>query len=287
MLFRMMLAAAFWLLFIIALLSPFTHLSPLKQADSLEDWQKPVLLSSLAREDQQKVLERLAYTQPLPPFLPLPDFNQFTDVAEKKRAFFQYLRPYIQRENSRLLSLRHQLTTIKEKQQKNLLLAVDEQVFIYSLFNEFRLEVEEYDDNSLNELLKRIDILPEMLVLMQAANESAWGTSRFAVEGFNFFGQWCFREGCGMVPNNRNEGQYHEVARFKGPAASIQSYFYNLNTFYTYETLRDIRAQLRRQNKPIRSEALAAGLERYSERGDEYIAEIRGMIRFNRKLLEE
>ena len=41
---------------------------------------------------------------------------------------------------------------------------------------------------------------------MQAANESAWGTSRFARIGLNFFGQWCYSKGCGMVPKRRNTG---------------------------------------------------------------------------------
>jgi Bax protein len=277
----------FWIFVIVAALSPFISLEPVKQIDSLEDWQKPVRLTALNKADQKKVLARLAYTQPMPPFKPLPDFNQIQDVTEKKRAFFGYLRPYVKRENSRLLSLRSQLLEIQEKKQKNLRISVEEYAFLYSLYDEFKMDVAETDGQTLQELLKRVDILPETLVLMQAANESAWGTSRFAVEGYNFFGQWCFREGCGLIPQERGNGYSHEVARFSTPAAGIRSYFYNLNTFHTYNELRTIRARLRAEHKPIRGEALAAGLGKYSERGEDYIAEISGMIRFNRKLLEE
>ncbi|MDP5151184.1 glucosaminidase domain-containing protein [Rheinheimera baltica] len=287
MLLKKFAVVVFWLLVGVAALSPFTELEPVKQLDSLEDWQKPGRITALSQADQKKVLQRLAYTQPLPRKIPLPDFNQISNTTEKKRQFFSYLRPYVKRENARIRALRQQLLDIQEKKQKRMRLSLEEYAFLYSLYDEFRMDVAETDETMLAELLKRVDVIPEALVLMQAANESAWGTSRFAVEGYNFFGQWCFREGCGLVPMERGEGQYHEVAKFENPAASINSYFYNLNTFHTYEPLRQIRAQLRHEGKPVRGEALASGLVAYSERGEEYISEISGMIRFNRKLLEE
>ncbi len=276
-----------WLVVGFAALSPFIGLEPVPQQDSLDEWQRPGRIAALSQADQKKVLERLAYTEPAIPFEPLPDFNAISDTNTKKRAFFNYLRPHVQRENNRLRNLRRQLLELAEKKQKNQRLNINEYAFLYSLYDEFRMDVAESDPQMLAELLKRVDILPVSLVLMQAANESAWGTSRFAVEGYNFFGQWCFREGCGLVPLSRGEDQSHEVAKFDTPAKSIRSYFYNLNTFHTYEQLREIRATLRAERKPVRGEALAAGLGRYSERGDEYIAEISNMIRFNRRLLED
>mgnify|MGYP006157714319 CR=1 FL=1 len=277
----------FWLAVMAAALSPFSELEPVKQVDSLEDWQKPSRLTALNEADKKKVLQRLAYTQPMPVFTSLPDFDSITDITEKKRTFFNYLRPYVKRENARLRSLRQQLLDIHDKKQKRLRISLEEYAFLYSLYDEFRMDVAESDINMLDELLKRVDVIPESLVLMQAANESAWGTSRFAIEGYNFFGQWCFREGCGLIPLNRAEDQFHEVAKFDSPAASIRSYFYNLNTFHTYEQLRQIRAQHRAENRPLRGEALAHGLSAYSERGHEYIEEITAMIRFNRRLLED
>lgn len=287
MLLKRIVILVFWLVFIAAALSPFTELEPVKQLDSLDEWQKPSRLEALTAADKKKVLQRLAYTQPAPVFSGLPDFSLIADTTEKKRQFFNYLRPYVKRENARLRALRKQLLDIRDKKQKRLRISLEEYAFMYSLYDEFRMDVAESDVTMLDELLKRVDIIPDTLVLMQAANESAWGSSRFAVEGYNFFGQWCFREGCGLVPQSRVEGSYHEVAKFNSPAASIKSYFYNLNTFHTYQHLRDIRAQLRAEGKPVRGEALAAGLGAYSERGEAYIAEISGMIRFNRKLLEE
>jgi len=287
LLIRKLILLLFWLWVGIAITSPFSQLEPIKEPEALEEWQIPSRLTALSEADQKKLLQRLAYPKADIPKQPLPDFNAIRDINRKKQAFFDYLRPHVKRENQRLLWLREQLLEIEEKKQKNLRLSLEEYAFLYSLYDEFKLDVAETDPQALRELLKRVDILPESLVLMQAANESAWGTSRFAVEGYNFFGQWCFREGCGLIPQNRAEDQFHEVARFDSPAASIRSYFYNLNTFHTYEKLRRIRAEHRADNKPLRGEVLAHGLSAYSERGHEYIEEITAMIRFNRRLLEE
>ena len=235
----------------------------------------------------EQVRKRLAYPMKAPASKALPDFDAISDVNLRKQAFFAYLGPYVAHENARLRALRKQLLKLQSQLNASQPLTVQDYAFVYALFDEFRMDVDHFDDDSLSELLKRVDVLPASLVLMQAANESAWGTSRFAVEGLNFFGQWCFREGCGMVPLARGEDQFHEVARFDTAAASIRSYFYNLNTFHSYESLRDIRAELRARNKPVRGEDLAQGLMSYSERGEDYIAEISGMIRFNCPIMEE
>ncbi len=79
----------------------------------------------------------------------------------------------------------------------------------------------------------------------------------------------------------RSAGEVHEVAAFDTPVASLESYINNLNSHPAYQLLRDIRAQRRKQNQPITGSALAAGLIKYSQRGEEYIEELRAMIKFN------
>ncbi len=132
------------------------------------------------------------------------------------------------------------------------------------------------------ELLTRVDVLPPSLVLAQSANESAWGTSRFAREGNNFFGQWCFTRGCGMVPRARGEGAVHEVEAFPDAVVSVRSYLRNLNSHGMYQQLRDLRAGQRQKQEPVTGVLLAGGLKGYSSRGDEYIKELVAMINFNR-----
>ena len=122
---------------------------------------------------------------------------------------------------------------------------------------------------------------------MQAANESAWGTSRFARIGLNFFGQWCYKKGCGMVPRRRNSEAEHEVAAFKSVRAAVSSYFKNINTHNAYKELRTIREDLRAQQKPILATKLTYGLMSYSERGEAYIEELNTMINQNRAYFNE
>jgi Bax protein len=133
--------------------------------------------------------------------------------------------------------------------------------------------------------MKRVDTVPLELVLSQAANESAWGTSRFARKANNLFGQWCFSKGCGLVPARRNAGSTHEVAAFKSPQLSVRSYLRNLNTGRVYKDLRNIRAAKRAEGKQATAYEIAAGLSKYSERGQAYVKEIRAMIKYNGKYM--
>lgn len=153
------------------------------------------------------------------------------------------------------------------------------------MFATYKLPVRLFDHQAWTRLLRRVDVIPVKLVLAQAANESAWGTSRFAREGNNLFGQWCFTKGCGMVPIRRAEGASHEVALFTTPAASVRAYMLNLNSGGAYEHFRKIRIGLKRMNKPQSAIVLAAGLEKYSERGRDYVRSIRDMIRGNENLM--
>ena len=143
------------------------------------------------------------------------------------------------------------------------------------------MEGETGSEQQFTGLRHKLDVIPPSLILAQAANESAWGTSRFATKGNNLFGQWCFSKGCGLVPRGRAEGASHEVAKFSSPYRSVRAYIQNLNRHPTYQLLRDVRLEDRRDNAPLSGLELAEGLLGYSERGEEYIEEIRAMIHYN------
>ncbi|MCT6700673.1 glucosaminidase domain-containing protein [Rheinheimera sp. 4Y26] len=266
---------------------PFLRSDPVADAQELAGWQMPSRISALDSADQKKLLARLTYPQHMPALTAVPDFAAIKDTAKRKKAFFEYLEPFIERENSRLLKLRAQIVELQQKRSKKQELTLEEYAFIYSLFDEFKVDYPEADDAGINDLLSRVDVIPSSLVLTQAAKESGWGSSRFATDGFNFFGQWCFKAGCGFVPAKRPAGKYHEVAMFKDIAASVNAYFYNLNTFYVYDDLRAIRAEIRKQEGKVTGQKLAQGLIRYSERGESYVSEIRDMIAANHKFMEE
>jgi len=119
-------------------------------------------------------------------------------------------------------------------------------------------------------------------VLAQGALESAWGSSRFARQANNLFGQWCFVPGCGIVPLQRSEGATHEVKAFASVGEAVEAYFYNINANGAYTTLRDIRQEDRAHQRPLTGARMAGGLELYSGRGMSYVHELRNMIRSNK-----
>ena len=202
------------------------------------------------------------------------DMTDIQSVKEKKERFFSFMRPIVAAENNRILSQREKITQSLER---------GDQAYIRKIKTEYKLS----EKDSVERLLKRVDIVPLELVLAQSANESMWGQSRFATQGNNLFGQYCYNKGCGIVPTKRHPEATHEVAVFGSVNASVRSYLKNINTHNAYKELRDIRKKIRDQDGQITGLALADGLIRYSERGADYVREIKSMIRTNKPLMTE
>lgn len=208
----------------------------------------------------------------------LPDFSVYPDVVEKKTAFFKFIYPLVEQENRRLLAVRQYLLELQE----NGIEYSEQEEWLEKLAKRYRLPEDIKDEDVITELLLRVDEIPPSLALVQSANESAWGSSRFARKGNNLFGQWCFREGCGMVPSSRSAGATHEVATFSNPRKSVESYIHNLNTNAAYDDFRKLRAGQREQQAQLSGKFLAQGLLKYSTRGEEYVKELQAMIRVNK-----
>lgn len=246
---------------------------PLIAALAVGYFVKPTLIPE---ETVPTVLQELP---PLPAWAtsPLPDFSQSKSTAEKKSRFFTYMFPRIALANVRILVLRQRLEYLEEKAE------LTHQDIAWLNAQAARLRVDApMGSHAMFKLLKRrLDLVPPSLVLAQAAKESAWGTARFAVEGNNLFGQWCFVRGCGLVPNARKEDAVHEVARFPSPYHSIQSYLTNLNRHDSYRQLRLIREAERTESQLPGGLALARGLNHYSERGEVYTEEVAHIIQSN------
>ena len=208
----------------------------------------------------------------------IPDFSTYTDVREKKQDFFQFLQPKIKYANDRILNERRELIEIQSHFPD---LSNSQLKLLSQLTEKYEVDETEVHDR-INELLVRVDIIPASLAMAQAANESAWGTSRFAQEGNNLFGQWCYVKGCGIIPLQRHGKQKHEVAKFDSITDSIESYMRNLNSQNAYKKLRDLRAEARKDDIKITGLKLAKGLWGYSTRREAYIHEIQAMIKQNK-----
>jgi len=216
----------------------------------------------------------------------LPDFNQITDITQRKERFFSLIRPIVEEENSRISQQRHRLLELMGQYNLNSFVTGEDLTWLYSLAKEYKVQgfSPEYE-SSWNTLMVRVDIIPVPLALVQAAIESAWGTSRLSLASNNIYGQWCFSAGLGIVPARRDSGATHEIARYPSINQSVRSYLLNLNTHAAYGTLRRLRQEQRLASNKLDSYALAGGLVQYSERRGEYVKEIRSMLRYNQQLL--
>lgn len=252
--------------------STFTAVAQYRQA-SFTAYDLP--LSNLALVSPGPVEELLT--------VELPDFESYEDVESRKEAFFEFLTPYVKEENARITAVRAQLWPMAEVLERGLPLSDVEAEQLAQIAADYRIDLEAIGLLAgARELVARVDSIPMSLVLAQAANESAWGMSRFAREGNNIFGQWCFNEGCGLVPEQRHQNATHEVRAFQSVEASVTAYFRNLNTHESYQGMRELRADMRAEGRPLDAMVLARGLLRYSERGVAYVNELQDIIRVNR-----
>jgi len=209
----------------------------------------------------------------------LPDDLSGLGVKVKKSLFFRTMLPLILAENRTIEMKRRwleELFAVGAVRQGTTEWGALRQVADY-----YRVKGDINDAAVRREVLKRIDILPVALVLAQAAQESGWGTSRFARQGNSLFGEWTFRKGAGIRPGERLAGANHSVRAFPTLRASVKSYMRNINISRAYRELRTMREHMRVTDQPFNSHTLASGLRRYSQRGELYVRDIRSIIKGN------
>jgi len=212
---------------------------------------------------------------------PLPgDLQPALAVRRKKALFFRAILPLVLAENQQI----HRQRAFVER------LLADGRIpradspqrrWLQRLFRHYRVKIRLDFNASLKHLLWRMDEIPSALVLAQAANESAWGTSRFARLANNLFGQWTWQQDQGIVPRERPEGHRYAVRKFPSLRSSVRDYLHNLNIGHAYQELRRLRNHMRASGRGLDALVLVAGLSRYSSRGADYVDEIRQIIRGN------
>ena len=204
-------------------------------------------------------------------FTRLPkDLDKIRNNSQKKETFLQILLPLVVAENEKIKKDRTYLQKIlKENQtEKNI-------NWINKKYKEYKVT-----DKNINELIEKIDIIPNSIALAQAAKESGWGTSRFALEGNAIFGQWTWN-GIGMVPLEKDKDQKHKILKFPLLRASVKAYITNLNSHPGYKSFRKKRLELRANNKTLSGLDLIHELENYAQTGKEYTEILAKIIKQN------
>jgi Bax protein len=205
-------------------------------------------------------------------------------VATKKRLFFRLLGPLVLRANELIEADRDRVESIIAAQRAGKALGAEDQAFLRNIAISYHVATDDVDitDRAVqDELLLRVDTVPPSLVLAQAAEESGWGTSRFAVEGNALFGMWTWG-GAGMTPQKQRAGLgNYQIAAHETPLDSVIAYMRSLNTNQSYAALRARRAELRDAGRKATGWELAGTLTKYSERGQAYVDTLRALMKAN------
>ena len=205
------------------------------------------------------------------------DLSNMPSARAKKRFFFQAVLPIVLQVNEEIATARWRVERLGHRLARGDALAPADRAWLVAMADGYGA-----DPLNVRELLTRMDVVPPSLALAQAAEETGWGTSRFAREGNALFGQYTYNGTPGMVPARRDSDRRHRVRSYDNLLAGVRAYVHNLNSHWAYEDFRRRRAELRRDGVQISGYALAGELQSYSERRGAYVKSIRQIIRQNR-----
>ena len=199
------------------------------------------------------------------------EMKSIENSGKRKNLFIKIILPLVLEENNRIIIDRKKLFTILNKNKNS----KDEIKWLNQKFKQYGVV-----NKDLATLKVRMDIIPVSLAIAQAAKETGWGTSRFAIEGNALFGQWTW-SGEGIKPAGADTNATYKVMKFNVLKASVRAYQSNLNTHSSYKKFRFIRAQLRDDNKKLDSLKLAEYLDNYAQTGTEYTKVLKQIIQQN------
>ncbi|MDP6175400.1 MAG: glucosaminidase domain-containing protein [Rhodospirillales bacterium] len=201
-------------------------------------------------------------------------------VPEKRKAIFlKVVLPLILKINEEVKRDRQRLRRLLDIKQRKLAIQAPDRLWLVALAERYGAK-----RGDLAELMRRTDNIPPSLALAQAAEESGWGTSRFAIEGNALFGQWTFGRSRKLVPRKRDNGRSHGVKSFASLLDAVRAYLHNLNTHRAYRGFREARQKMRRGGRSLDSMVLAGSLTSYSVRGKKYVRSLRTIIGANELL---
>ncbi len=193
------------------------------------------------------------------------DLKETADVDLKKSVFLRTMLPLVLRVNEEIAADRARILEIASRKAEGRIHPADER-WLADKAEEYGLKTVD-----VRKLLQRVDIIPPSLALAQAAEESGWGTSRFARQGNALFGQWTWDADSALVPRDRKAGASHGIKAFPSLLQAVQAYARNLTSHRAYAEFRVARAAMRKAGQEPAGPRLAQTLTRYSERGSDYV----------------
>ena len=199
------------------------------------------------------------------------ELKEIQNVKKRKELFIQIVLPLILEENNKILLDRKKLFAILNKNNNS----QSDNEWLNKKFKQYGVIKKDIPT-----LKRRMDIIPASMAIAQAAKETGWGTSRFALEGNALFGQWTYTDK-GIKPAAAEAGTTHKVMMFNVLKSSVRAYARNLNTHKSYREMRYVRAIQRDNFGKLNSLELVDYLNKYAETGKEYTIVLKKIIEQN------
>tara|TARA_Y100000590_G_scaffold205690_1_gene233199 strand:- start:2040 stop:3197 length:1158 start_codon:yes stop_codon:yes gene_type:complete len=199
------------------------------------------------------------------------ELKEIQNVRKRKELFIQIVLPLILEENNKILLDRKKLFAILNKNNNS----KSDNEWLNKKFKQYGVK-----NKDIPILKRRMDIIPPSMAIAQAAKETGWGTSRFALEGNALFGQWTYTDK-GIKPAAADKGTKHKVMMFNVLKSSVRAYARNLNTHKSYKKMRYVRAIQRDNLGILNSLELINYLDNYAETGKEYTTVLKKIVEQN------
>ena len=199
------------------------------------------------------------------------ELKEIQSVKKRKNLFIQIVLPLILEENNKILLDRKKLFAVLNKNNNS----KSDNQWLIKKFKQYGVT-----NKDIPTLKRRMDIIPPSMAIAQAAKETGWGTSRFALEGNALFGQWTYTDK-GIKPAAADAGSKHKVMMFNVLKSSVRAYARNLNTHKSYRKMRYVRAIQRDNFGKLDSLELVDYLDQYAETGKEYTIILKKIIEQN------
>lgn len=185
------------------------------------------------------------------------DFNREKYDEVRPALFYEMMLPVILKANETLAAERERLMRLKREFDDTGDLSAQSMEELREWIKRYDVKPSDDLDTLFNALIPRVDGVTPTLLLTMAAQDSGFGTSRYAREYNAVFHQrdW---NGNGAVPDEvQKEGPQYRIKVFNSLYDAVISQIHYLNTNGYFENYRIARAKYRRSNNPMRGYSIA------------------------------
>ena len=222
-----------------------------KNTAQIQRYFKSVGYDMLPHLKEKKPVPRL-FVQSVP-----SDFNKEKYDEVRPALFYEMMLPLILKANETLAAEREQVVTLKKEFDQNGDLTPESMEKLKEWITRYDVKLSDDLGTLFDTLLPKVDAVTPTLMLAMAAEDSGFGTSRYAREYNSVFHErdW---DGNGIVPDEKQkEGPQYRIKVFPSLYEAVLSRMRYLNTNGYFGNYRIARARYRRTDNLMRGYSVA------------------------------